>query len=76
LAALTGGGGDGLDVLVRDAGLDQGLGDHGREQLDVGAAGDLGDDAAVAGVAVDLAGHHRRADAGGALDHRGGGLVT
>ena len=32
----------------------------GREQLDVGAAGDLGHDAAEAGVQVDLARHHRR----------------
>ena len=53
--AGTDGGGDRVDVVVVDAGLDEGLGDDRGEQLDVGPAGDLGHDAAEAGVQVDLA---------------------
>ncbi len=40
-------------------GRGQGLGQHRGEQLDVGPAGQLGDDPAVPGVQVDLAAHHR-----------------
>ena len=38
------------------------LDDHGLEVLDVGPPGDLGDDAAEAGVQVDLARDHRGED--------------
>ena len=48
----------------------------GGEQLDVGPAGELGDDAAVAGVQVDLAGDDRRADGPAVVDDRGRGLVA
>ena len=48
-------------VAELDARLDQRLGDHRRDELDVGAAGDLGHDATEARVEVDLARHHRRA---------------
>ena len=61
------GGGHGVDVAVLvlrgavgQARLDEGLRDDGHEEVDVGAAGDLGHDAAVAGVEVDLAADHRR----------------
>ena len=64
------GGGDGVDAGVLDAGLDDGLGDDRHDQLDVGAAGDLGHDAAEAGVQIDLARHHRRQHVG-AADHDG-----
>ena len=37
-----------------DAGLDDRPGDHRVEQVEVGAAGDLGHDAAVRGVQIDL----------------------
>ena len=50
------GGAHRVDVVVADPGLDQGPGHHRRERLDVGAAGDLGHDAAEAGVQLDLAG--------------------
>ena len=71
-----GGGGHRVDLVVGHAGLDERLGHDRGEHLDVGAAGDLGHDAAVAGVLVDLAGDDRRPHPGGALDDRGGGLVA
>ena len=51
------GDGDSADLVVGDAGLDDRLSDHRVEQLEVGPPGDLGNDAAVHGVQIDLAGH-------------------
>ncbi len=70
------GGGDGVDLGVGDAGLHDGLGDHRVQHLDVGTGGDLGDDAAVAGVAVDLAGDHRGQLHLAVADHGRRGLVA
>ena len=70
------GGADRVDVVVADAGLDQGARHHGGEQLDVGPAGDLGNDAAEAGVQLDLAADHRGQDLLGIDDDRRRGLVA
>ena len=48
----------------------------GMMQVDVGAAGDLGHHAAVAGVQVDLAAHDRRQHRRAAVDDGGGRLVA
>ena len=59
--ARPGRDGDGGQVASGDAGLVQGAFDDRRDRLDVGAAGQLGDDPAERGVQVDLAGDDRRA---------------
>ena len=65
-----------VEVAQLDARLDQRFRDHRRDELHVGAAGDLGHHAAEARVQVDLARHHRRAHGPTVLDHRGRGLVA
>ena len=79
----TVGGGHGVDLAPRrrpgtvgQPRLDEGLGHHRHDEVDVGPAGDLGHDAAVAGVEVDLAADHRRQHGRAPLDDRGGGLVA
>ena len=47
----------------------QGLGQHRRQQLDVGPPGQLGHHPAVAGVQVDLTAHHRGDDDRTVVDH-------
>ena len=49
-------------MLIIEAGFDERLGDHGREQLDMRPAGDLGNNPTKPGVQADLARHHRRQD--------------
>ncbi len=50
--------GDGRQVPAGDARLLEGAGDDRRHRLEVGAAGQFGDDPAEGGVQVDLAGDH------------------
>ena len=70
------GGRDGVDLVVLDAGLDDRLGDDRHDRLDMGTAGDLGHNAAVALMDLDLARHDRGHDVG-PLSHDGGRrLVT
>jgi hypothetical protein len=54
----------------------EGLLDGGVEQVDVGAGGDLGDHAAVAGVQALLVGDDVGAHPAAVLDQRDGGLVA
>jgi hypothetical protein len=69
-------GGNRVDVTAVDAGLDEHLRDHRREQLHVGAARDLRHDAAEARVQVDLARDDRGEHRGATGDDRGRGLVA
>ena len=70
------GGRDGVDLVVVDAGLDDRLGDDRHDRLDMGTAGDLGHDTAIALMDLDLARHDRGHDVG-PLSHDGGRrLVT
>ena len=68
--------GDGVEGTQLHARLDERLLDHLGDELDVGPAGDLGDDAAEARMEIDLARHHRRAHHAAVFDDRGGGLVA
>src|SRR5205823_11439717 len=69
-------GGHGVDVGQLEPRLDQRLGDDRVDQLEVGPAGDLGDDAAEAGVEVALAGHDRRPEVGAVVHHADRRLVA
>ena len=70
------GGGDGIDMVVIDAGLDQRTSNDWSEQFHMGTAGDLGDHTTEAGMEVDLARHDRREHLM-PVDHDSGGrLVT
>ncbi len=64
------------NVVARHAREQQRLGDHRRQQFDMGPACDLGDDTAEPGVQVDLAGDHRRHHRVAIGHHRGGRLVA
>ena len=70
-----GGRGDRVDVVEGHPGLAQGGLDHRRGQLEVMAGGDLGDDAAEAGVRGGLRGDHVRQDAA-AVEHGGAGVIA
>ncbi len=63
------GGGDPVEVTRCGVGDVEGSADNGREQLDVGPAGNLRHDPAEVGVQVGLAGHHRALDDPAVLDH-------
>ena len=67
-------------MASRSAECDVGLGecgaDDGNDGAEMLAAGQFGDDSAVAGVGGDLRGDDRRKRAGTALDDGGGGLVA
>src|SRR5262249_48033981 len=67
---------DRVEAAQLRAGLDERLGDDLGDELDMGAARDLGHDAAVPRVPVDLARNHRCAHDPAVVDHRGGGLVA
>ncbi len=70
-------GGDGVELGgVEDARFHERFVDDGIDELDVGAAGELGHDPAVGSVELDLAGHDGRAHLPAVLHHRGGGLVA
>ena len=69
-------GGHGVDVGQLEPRLDQRLGNDRVDQLEVGPAGDLGDDAAEAGVEVALAGHDRRPEVGAVVHHADRRLVA
>ena len=74
--ARADGGGHGVEVPARHPGPTERLADHRREELEMGAPGDLGDHPAVHGVQVHLARHHRRQHLGPTVDHRRGGVVA
>ncbi len=74
--AGAGGDGDGVEVLEGDAGAGDGLADDGDDVAEVLAAGELGDDAAIEGVEVDLAGDDGREGLRAFADDGGGGLVA
>ncbi len=71
---------DGADLAVHGPigkpSLDEGLRHHRHDEIDVGAAGDLGHHAPVAGMEIHLAAHHGRQHRGPRLDDGGGRLVT
>src|SRR5256886_12003975 len=70
-------GGDGVELAgLQDARFHERLVDDGIDELDVGAAGELGHDPAVGSVELDLAGHDGRAHLPAVLHHRGGRLVA
>ena len=68
--------GDGVDAPVLDPGLDDRPGDHRVEQVEVGPAGDLRDDAAERGVQLDLRADDARQDVAAAHHERRGRLVA
>ena len=74
--AGTGGDGDGVEIGEGDAGLGQSGADHGNDGAEMLAAGQLGHDAAVAGVGGDLRGDDGGKRARAALDDGRGGLVA
>jgi hypothetical protein len=67
---------DGIDHAQAKTGLREGLADHGDDGFDVGAAGNLGDDAGVLLVEGVLAGDDAGADEDARLDDGGGGLIA
>src|SRR5947209_18620714 len=68
--------GDAADVVEAEVGLAQGLVDDGKEALEMGAGGDLGDDAAEAGVQVGLRGDDAGQDGRLLREHGGRRLVA
>ena len=74
--AGTGGDGDGVEIGEGDAGLGQRGADDGNDGAEMLAAGQLGNDAAVAGVGGDLRGDGGGKRARAALDDGRGGLVA
>ena len=72
------GHGHGVDTLTGHVGprLDEGVGQYGGEELEVGPPGQLGDDAAVTGVKIDLTAHNGRDDDRAAVDDRGRRLIA
>ena len=74
--AGTAGDGDGVEVGEGDVGLGQGGAHDGDDGAEMLAAGQLGDDSAIAGVGGDLGGDDRGEDASAALDDGSGGLVA
>ena len=74
--AGAGGDGDGVEVVEGDVGLGEGGADDGDDGAEMLAAGQLGNDAAIAGVGGDLRGDDRGKCAGAALDDGGSGLVA
>ena len=65
-----------IERLERNLRLAHRFGDDAIKRFDVGAGGDLGDDAAEAGVEVALAGHDRRPEVGTVLHHADRRLVA
>ena len=78
--ARAAGGGEVRDLIEGDIGLGEGLGHERREGQGVIAAGDLGNDPAVATMNRDLGGNEGTQDLGttvrGALEQGDGGFVT
>ena len=70
------GGGDQVDVVQGEVRLGQGLVDHRADHLDVPPRGQLGHDAAEAGMDLVLTAHHRGKHAQIAVDHGGRGVVA
>ena len=68
--------GNGGYVRGGQAGAVQGLGNDGIDPLDMGTRGDLGDDTAVLGVELVLAGDDAGKDMTAISDDGGGGLVA
>ena len=68
--------GDAADVGEGDLRLAQGVIDDGEEPLEMGASGDLRDDAAESRVQVGLRGDDAREDARLISEDGGGGLVA
>ncbi len=74
--AGAGGDGDGVEVGEGQAGFGEGGADDGNDGAEMLAAGQLGNDAAVAGVGGDLRGDDGRESARAALDNGRGGFVA
>ena len=78
--AGAGGGGDAVELIVGLAGLAHRFGDNQVDRFDMSARGDFRHHATIGCMIGDLAEHDIGQDAGaavgGALDHRGGGLVA
>ena len=70
------GDGDGVEVGVGDVGLFAGFAHHGDDFFQVGARGELRDNAAILGVEVDLRADDVGEDARAVGHHRGGGFVA
>ena len=68
--------GDAVDVVERRARLGERLADDRRDELEVAARGNLGDDAAVARVQIGLRGDDARANLPVLRDERRRGLVA
>ena len=67
---------DQLDVLEAGACKAESLADHGRDELEMAARGDLGHDSAVPRMQIGLRGDDVREHAPVGGDERGGGLVA
>ena len=67
---------DRIDIPEREVCIAKRLADSGGQCLDVGARRDLGNDAAVLAVEIDLADDHVAEDVAPALDHGRGGFVA
>ncbi len=74
--AGAGGDGDGVEIGEGDVGLLERGADDGNDGAEMLAAGQFGDDSAIAGVGGDLRGDDGGERAGAALDDGGGGLVA
>ena len=74
--AGAGGNGDAVDGVPRGAGALEGLIDDGQDDFDVAASGDLGYDATIGLVDVDLAGDDVGAHVPAVFDHGGGGFIA
>ena len=74
--AGAGGDGDGVEIGEGDVGLSERGADDGNDGAEMLAAGQLGNDAAVAGVGGDLRGDDGGERARAALDDGRGGLVA
>ena len=74
--ARAGGNGDGVEIGEGDVGLGESGADDGDDGAEVLAAGEFGNDSAVASVGGDLGGDGRGEGAGAALYDGGGGLVA
>lgn len=68
--------GDGVEVFDAKLSIVEGLMDDGLDGFDVGAGGDLGNDATVSGMDVDLGNYYIREDVIAVFDDSGGGFVA
>jgi len=72
----AGGDGDGIQIGEGHTGLGERCAHHGNDGAEMFAAGQLGDDAAIARMGGDLGGYNGAEGMAAAFDNGGGGLVA